>query len=340
LKLFAQLDWQYPTSSTMTRADWLRTIANINCTLQGCLPTDWHQVVPSGLQVIAPSLNAPRGKAPVFRNRYLKPMKPSIGPAVTSTLAPVDKIRSSTSQRFLALAALAALAISCVLPPREALSIRSIPVIAGAVFATAGLVQPGPGGTVSIVAFAIEALVLAGVPWLGILPIGLALLFLGSRHPATSSHLELHRGIVPGWQTFACAAVTPVFLVGWTVLLKPDVADFAQMVPRLEVPLLVIGSVGFAATNALFEEWIWRGVFQKCLADLYPLRVAIGTQALSFGIAHAHGFPRGVTGVVLAGVWAVLLGLLRAKSRGLFAPFLAHFVADMTIAQLLIFWFQ
>ncbi len=264
----------------------------------------------------------------------------SIGQAVTSTFAPAIKTQSSTSQRFLALAALAVFAISCVLPPREALSIRSIPVVAGAVFATAGLVRSGPGGAISIVVFAIEALVLAGVPWLGILPIGLALLFLGSRHGATSSHVKLHRGIVPGWQTFACAAVTPVFLVGWIVLLKPDVTDFARMVPRLAAPLLVIGSVGFAATNALFEEWIWRGVFQKCLGDLYPLRVAIGIQALSFGIAHAHGFPRGVAGVVLAGVWAVLLGILRAKSRGLLAPFLAHFVADMTIAQLLIFWFQ
>ena len=59
-------------------------------------------------------------------------------------------------------------------------------------------------------------------------------------------------------------------------------------------------------------------------------------QATSFGVARAHGFPRGVTGVLLAGVWGYLLGLLRQRTGGLLAPVLAHVVADGTIAYVLV----
>jgi uncharacterized protein len=81
-------------------------------------------------------------------------------------------------------------------------------------------------------------------------------------------------------------------------------------------------------------------VFQACLSELFPFTTAIVIQAISFGVAHAHGFPRGVTGVVWAGSWAYLLGMLRTQSRGLLAPVLAHFVADMTIVLLLVFWLR
>ena len=41
-------------------------------------------------------------------------------------------------------------------------------------------------------------------------------------------------------------------------------------------------------------------------------------------------------GVVLAGVWGGMLGLLRQRAGGLLAPVLAHIVADATIATILI----
>ena len=58
--------------------------------------------------------------------------------------------------------------------------------------------------------------------------------------------------------------------------------------------------------------------------------------SLSFGLAHAHGFPRGVIGVVLAGSWAAMLGVLRHHTRGLAAPIVAHVVADATIATVVL----
>jgi hypothetical protein len=51
---------------------------------------------------------------------------------------------------------------------------------------------------------------------------------------------------------------------------------------------------------------------------------------------HVHGFPRGVSGVVLAGAWGGMLGKLRQRAGGLLAPVLAHIVADATIASIII----
>jgi membrane protease YdiL (CAAX protease family) len=101
---------------------------------------------------------------------------------------------------------------------------------------------------------------------------------------------------------------------------------------------LLAGAVGFALVNALLEELIWRGVIQDGLNPLFGSAVSIALQGLSFGLQHAHGIPRGVVGVVLAGSWAVMLGMLRRHTRGLLAPFIAHVVADSVVASIVLFY--
>jgi uncharacterized protein len=107
-------------------------------------------------------------------------------------------------------------------------------------------------------------------------------------------------------------------------------------VPNLPPALLVLAAAAFVVVNALLEEVIWRGVLQDRLAPLFGPTAAIVLQAVSFGVAHAHGVPRGVVGVILAGTWAVMLGALRRHTRGLLAPFVAHVVADVTVAVLIL----
>jgi membrane protease YdiL (CAAX protease family) len=251
-----------------------------------------------------------------------------------------DTVPVSKIQRVLALGALSVFAVSCIFPLDTAFAIRLALAAAGLAFAVAGLFRFGPGAAVSILAFSMEALVLTKLDWRAVMPLALATLFLSSPRHLIKPYFWVQRGSVPGWATFACAAATPLFLVGWTLILKPDVTDLKSMVPHLATPLLVIGSVGFAIVNAWFEEWIWRGVLHACLTEVFPVAIAVTIQALTFGTAHIYGFPRGVSGAILAGTWALLLGTLRIKSRGLLAPFLAHFVADMIIALLFIFWFR
>ena len=133
-----------------------------------------------------------------------------------------------------------------------------------------------------------------------------------------------------------CAVVTPFALIGWVMLLRPDFSNVMSGLAKLDRRVLVLGAIGFVILNACCEEWIWRGIIQRRLTALFPANFAIGAQALSFGIAHAHGIPSGLVGVTLAGIWALMLGTLRRYSAGLLAPTLAHMVADATIAVIVI----
>ena len=78
----------------------------------------------------------------------------------------------------------------------------------------------------------------------------------------------------------------------------------------------------------------------RSVSDLSPATVGSPgqhlSQALSFGVQRLHGFPRRPMGVLLATAWALMLGFLRDRSQGLWAPFLAHVVADATIAILVL----
>jgi uncharacterized protein len=59
-------------------------------------------------------------------------------------------------------------------------------------------------------------------------------------------------------------------------------------------------------------------------------------QAAAFGALHREGFPSGASGIVLSGGYGIVLGVLRASSGGLFAPWIAHVLADVMIFVLVL----
>lgn len=138
-----------------------------------------------------------------------------------------------------------------------------------------------------------------------------------------------------GWAAVV-GGVTPLALVGWLRLAHPDLSDVRALVPAAPFALLVAGGAAFALVNAALEEAIWRGLLQSALTRTFGTRWAVALQAISFGLQHAHGIPRGVMGIVLAGAWALMLGALRSRSGGLLAPTVAHVVADATIAVIVL----
>jgi membrane protease YdiL (CAAX protease family) len=145
------------------------------------------------------------------------------------------------------------------------------------------------------------------------------------------------RGQVPWGWTAVVGGVTPLALSLWMLAFRPDLHDVvAGYVPDLPRPVLVLGAVGFAVVNATLEELVWRGVIQDRLEPIVGPASAVALQAASFGVQHFHGVPRGLIGVLLAGSWAVMLGLLRRRARGLLAPILAHVVADGVIAVIVL----
>ena len=100
--------------------------------------------------------------------------------------------------------------------------------------------------------------------------------------------------------------------------------------------LLAAAGIGFSLLNAAVEEAIFRGVLQTALERVSGPGVAIVVQAVAFGVLHVVGVPTGVVGALMAGGWGVLLGLMRWRTQGLLAPYVAHVAADGTIFCMLL----
>ena len=244
-------------------------------------------------------------------------------------------------ERRMVIAVLVVLAVASVLPPATPVGLRLVPALAAAVLVVLSWKRPTPAGGMAVLVAA-----LLTVSWISLLlwqvsmAFAIGALALASRYRPGWGAPIVERGRLLAGGTLLCALVTPLALVGWVALLQPDVRNVVEAVPDYPLAALLVGGVVFAVVNALLEEWIWRGVFQPRLTRLFGPTAAIALQAASFGIGHAWGFPRGAVGVLLVGVWAVMLGVLRHHSRGLLAVVAAHGVADATIAAIVLFWLR
>lgn len=132
--------------------------------------------------------------------------------------------------------------------------------------------------------------------------------------------------------------LSTVGLVSWSLLLAKDLTKFREFVPDLPLFVLVLYGLAFSITNSFFEEFFARAVlydgFGKIFINKKPV---IFSQALVFCAWHFEGFPGGLVGVVMVFIWSIFLGIIRCRSKGMFAPLLAHFFADFTIAIILYF---
>lgn len=119
----------------------------------------------------------------------------------------------------------------------------------------------------------------------------------------------------------------------WVRFLRPDLASFLDMMPKAGIFLLLLSGLGFAFSNAFVEEMFFRGFLWHGLAGSKWTQLT-GTAVL-FGMLHIRGFPGGVVGIGMVFVWGIFLGILRRRSQGMLAPYLAHVAADMTIFGIL-----
>jgi len=147
---------------------------------------------------------------------------------------------------------------------------------------------------------------------------------------------RLDRGV---WLLISVSVcVSALALVIWFALARPDYSELVgTLFPRLPVPLLFVGVVGFSMINAAIEELIYRGVLLGALdAVLGGGLLPVVLQALAFGIVHIAGFPRGLAGVGLATIYGLLMGAVRRRARGMLGPWLAHVVTDVVIGSILL----
>ena len=135
----------------------------------------------------------------------------------------------------------------------------------------------------------------------------------------------------------ATIAVSAVALVIWNAAARPDLARFLGQVPVVPPWALPLVGIGFAVFNAAAEEAAFRGVLMQSLdAALGPGVASLGVQAAAFGVLHRQGFPGGPSGMVLAAIYGVTLGIVRRRSRGMLAPWIAHVAADGVIFGIIV----
>lgn len=161
--------------------------------------------------------------------------------------------------------------------------------------------------------------------------------------PLRESSGWLRRGRVDRGTRLAIAAfsgTSALALVVWRFASHVDMASYRSFVPSwaLALPtgvLIVaapIGIVLFAMQNAAFEEIIRRGVMMQALESAFGRGAFVCVlQAVGFGVWHYRGFPSGVLGSTLTFVFALMMGILRMRGRGMLAPWVAHVCADTAI---------
>ncbi len=236
--------------------------------------------------------------------------------------------------------ALSILAVVGVLPPGTWLPVRAVGGVLALTLAGWAWRQRIESAALAILLAALTALAGLGVLWQVAMPLSLGVLWLAGRADPSLRARGFSGGAIPALPTLICSAVTPIALVLWVHWVKPDLSALSGAIPEVHPALLVLGAGAFAVVNATFEEWIWRGHIQERLTQLLGPHWGIVLQAASFGLMHAWGVPRGSVGVVLVGVWALGLGVLRQRAGGLRAVIAAHVVADASIAAIVLLWLR
>jgi membrane protease YdiL (CAAX protease family) len=130
-------------------------------------------------------------------------------------------------------------------------------------------------------------------------------------------------------------------LLIWAYFSRHTFSFYLTYVPEWRPGFLIIGAVAFAVVNAISEELVFRGIFWDGLEKIWKNPVfVISVQAVFFGLCHYRGFPSGVSGIFLSFGYGMILGFIRHKSKGLLAPVIAHFFADIVIAIVLLKYFN
>jgi membrane protease YdiL (CAAX protease family) len=171
-------------------------------------------------------------------------------------------------------------------------------------------------------------------PWYLVLPMivyGGIVLLVG---PLRRTVPKLAIGRVGG-RPLLCAAFVAVattsILVGFQMVVRPDVKDLATKIPVDWFRNIIFAGVCFSVVNAAIEEMIFRGILWELAWEEWNQATALGVTAVLFGVGHLEGYPPGPIGAVMAGLYGVTLGTLRWWTGGLGLASVCHVGADATI---------
>ena len=123
-------------------------------------------------------------------------------------------------------------------------------------------------------------------------------------------------------------------LTMWARFTRPDPSPYLESVQRLPLWLGILGVLGFALVNPIWEEALFRGVVLQELMASWGAVPAVIVQAALFGAAHWAGFPSGWIGMAMAAGWGAALGVIRVRSGGIGLGYGVHVCANAVIGTL------
>ena len=123
-------------------------------------------------------------------------------------------------------------------------------------------------------------------------------------------------------------------LATWAFDVRPEPAPYLLGLQDLPLWLGILGIVGFALVNPIWEEALFRGVVLEELGKVWGVAPAVVVQAVLFGIAHWAGFPSGWLGMAMAASWGLALGIIRVRSGGMALTYVVHVFANAVIGSL------
>ncbi len=168
-----------------------------------------------------------------------------------------------------------------------------------------------------------------------------------------AAYLSLVRLVPPLWASFAgwrfgrvtgialvaavtIAAVSCGALLVFQAIAQPDLHAYAKLFPHDPWGGIWLWGVGFAVVNALIEEIVFRGILFDAVESQLGGWGAVLVTATLFGLGHLGGYPPGISGAILAGIYGLALGGLRLWTGGIGLTFAAHIVADATIFMIVV----
>jgi len=176
-------------------------------------------------------------------------------------------------------------------------------------------------------------------PWVWLTPAAAYTLLVACVRPIRYSlgWLSLGRlSVASVATTIGIMAFTTAALLLFHSAAHPEVQGYRAFLPISALGSDIAGAAVFAIVNGILEELVFRGVlFDAVQSQRGNWGALIGT-AILFGLGHLHGYPPGVLGACLAGMFGAVLGALRLWTGGLLLPIAAHISADATIYGILV----
>ncbi len=126
--------------------------------------------------------------------------------------------------------------------------------------------------------------------------------------------------------------LTTLALVTFISSGRTDLETATEGLSSLPLWVLPLAGLGFVIANPTVEEVLFRGALQTVITQQTGSPIAgVVIQGLAFGAIHLNGVPGGPLGMVMAGVWGVVLGVVTHRTKSVRLAWIVHVFANVAI---------